>query len=366
MKKNAFKTIFTILFITLCCVGAANAQFGGLMKKAQDKIDQSKKKVDGNTNQTTNVSGGNNTTSAASDDARWDLFKCKAEYVGAVNEGKLRELVSYNVNNYYGNGGLIVFTKQPLTKENPTLADSVMTFKGGDPIYMTLVLPEAKELDDSINLSTGGDVITTVGDYQKQCEAGVFKNNIYVNYGLFDKRLPKLLKLDFQPADGKSEKYQQQIKFIAESLRKLKPGVHLVPIRISDNSGDVAAVGAFYYDNRDGNGNNLAIEAGLKQITMPASNGKFAALEKQILALGKPYYLRVVVTDNEWTPVRNEYSGVLTGRAITTVTAMKLENGGCRRETQSWMQDYDGRNYTTLHLNGFREQLDMAWENATK
>ncbi|MET0753573.1 MAG: hypothetical protein ABWZ66_09375, partial [Pyrinomonadaceae bacterium] len=363
---NAFKAIFTLLFITLCFVGAANAQFGDLMKKAQDKIDKSKKKVDEKTNQTNQSVSTGSTTNYNNEGARWDLFKCNPEYVGAVDENKLREIIEYNVAGDWGKGGLIVFTKQPLTKKNPTINDTVWTFKAGEPIYMNIVLPEARELDDAIALSTGGDVITTVGAYQKECQQGSFKNNIYVNYGRFDKSLPQVFALDFQPKGGVSAKYQQEIKNIAVALSQLKPGVHLVPIRISDNSGDIAAVGAFYYDNRDGSGNLEAIEAGKKAVTMPAANPKFAALERQIVGLTKGVYLRSVVTSSDWTPVRHEVTGVLIGRAIGVISALKLPDGTCRRETQTWVQDYDGRNYTNLHLDGFRDQMDMACENALK
>ena len=354
------------LFALFICAASANAQFGDLMNKVQKKVDEKTKKVNTSTNVNTN--GGDNTgnLNQTGDAARWDLFKCNPEYVGAVDENKLREIVQYNVSDY-GKGGLIVFTKQPLTKKNPTIADTVWTFKAGEPIYMNLVFPEAVEIDDyGANLSTGGDVITTVGDYRKECQQGSFKNTIYVDYGRFDKSLPQIFALDFQPKGGISAKYQQQIKSIAESLMKLKPGVHLVPIRIHSNGGSIAAVGAFYYDNRDGNGNLEAIEAGKKAVTMPASSGKFAALEKQILALGKGTYLRVVVTDNEWTPLRHEVTGVLIGRAISATTAMKNQNGTCYRETQTWVQNYDGRNYTNLHLDGFRDDMDMACENAAK
>lgn len=361
--QKSIAAILAVFIFTL----TASAQFGGLLKKAQDKVDKATKKVETTTNVNTNVGGNSGAqNNGGNEGARWDLFKCNPEYVGAVNENKLREMVEYNVNGDWGKGGLIVFTKQPLTKKNPTIADTVWTFKAGEPIYMNIVLPAALELDDAIGLSTDGNAITTVGDYQKQCQAGYFKNSLYVNYGRFDKSLPQVFALDFQPKGGTSAKYQQQIKGIAEVLLNLKPGVHLVPIRISGNGTDGAtSLGAFYYDNRDGKGGMEAIEAGRKAITMPAANPKFAAVERQIMALAKSY-VRVVITDRDWTPVRNELTGVLIGRAITAVTAMKLDDGTCRRETQSWLQDYNGSTYTGLRLDGFRDQLDMACENALK
>jgi hypothetical protein len=272
--------------------------------------------------------------------------------------------------NNYGNGGYIVFTKQPLNRTNPTLADSVMTFKAGEPIYMTVVMSEAREIDGyGANLSTGGDPVMTVGDYQKQCDTGTFKTSMYVDYGRFDKMLPKVFALDFQPADGKSVKYQKQIKYISETLRGLKPGVHIVPVRIGDNNSSMA-IGLFYYDNRDGRANDAAIKNAMAQIFMPKANPKFAAAEKQMVAelnkLPGGKALRAIVTDSDWTPLRNEYSGVLTGRAITAVMAVKTDDGGCFRETQSWGQDYNGSAYTNMHLIGTRERDDMLCENAMK
>ena len=45
---------------------------------------------------------------------------------------------------------------------------------------------------------------------------------------------------------------------------------------------------------------------------------------------------------------------------------MKNQNGTCYRETQTWVQNYNGSTYTNLHLDGFREETDMACENALK
>lgn len=371
MRAQKIIIAFIALFIFAT---AASAQFGDLMKKAQDKIDKSKKKVDDKTNQqtTTNINTGggnnNNRVNANNDDARWDLFKCKPQYSGSVNEAALREMVQYNVNNDYGNGGVIVFTKQPLNKPNATVADSVMTFKAGEPIYMNVVLKEALEIDSFGLYLQSQDTIVNVGD-TKQCASGSFKYSIQTDYGRFDKSMPQAFTLDFQPQGGKSAKYQKTIKLISEQLRELPAGMHIVPVRLYGNNGGVA-VGAFYYDTRDGKANSDAINNQIAQVFMPKANPKFASIERQMVAeLGKlpgGKVLRAVVTDSDWTPLRHEISGVLIGRAITAVLAVKVDDGTCFRETQSWTQDYNGNTYTNLRLTGTREREDMACENVSK
>ena len=359
--KNLLKSGIFAFIIAAAFAVNVNAQFGNILDKAKEKVDKK-------TNQTTNQSQTSNTNN---DDARWDLYKCKPEYVGAVNENKLREIIKYNMSNDWGNGGVVIFTKQPLTKSNPTLADSVMTFKAGEPIYMTVVMREALEIDSSgIFVSTSGDAVMTVGDYQKQCEQGYFKNTLYIEYGRFDKMLPQVFSLDFQPADGKSVKYQQQIKFIAQSLNNLKLGIHIIPVRLGSNS-ESLGVGMFYYDNREGKADDKIINNGLAQIKMPTANPKFATLEKQMVAElnklgGEGRALRAVVTDEDWTPLRNEYSGVLVGRVISATMAIKNGDGSCYQEKQTWTQDYNGSTYVNLRLNGTREAQDMACENVMK
>lgn len=310
----------------------------------------------GNNDDSTRVSP--RTTNPNNVDLSWTSFKCDPEFTGTVNEARLREMVLYNVKDY-GNGGLIIFTKQPLAKKNATLADSVMTFKAGEPIYMNVFMPEPSEHEMFLRLP--GDVIMTVGD-TKQCDKGAFKHSLYIDYGRFDK-LPQTFTLDFQPQGGKSAKHQQQVKGIAEILRALPPGIHIIPARLD------IAVGAFYYDNRDGQANDDAIKAGLAEVKMPAPAVRMPALEKQIITNwnskpGGSTALRVVLTDRDWSPLHNDY-GEIRGRYITAVMAKK-ENGKCFREIQLWAQNYNGSGYTGLFLEGSRDGEEMACENVLK
>lgn len=364
------KSIIAVFALFIFAV-TANAQFGDLINKAKSKVDKATQKADKNkpkTNQTTQQTTGDDNTQVSprktalnDDDLRWSSFKCVPEFTGTVNEANLRRMVQYNVNNDYGKGGLIVFTKQPLAKKNATIEDSVMTFKAGEPIYMNIVLKEPRQLDGyGTFLRIPSEVIMTVGD-TKQCEDGNYPHSLFVDYGRFA-QIPAAL--DFQPQGGKSAKYQQQIKSITEQLRALPPGVHIVPVRLDG----IPAVGAFYYDNRDGKANDEAIKTAIAEVKMPAPAVRMPALEKQIIANWNSdagsVALRVVLIDRDWSPLRNEL-GAIRGRYITAVMAKK-ENGRCFQITQLWAQNYTGSGYTGLYVEGSRGGEEMACENVMK
>ena len=367
MKRNTITTILALFLITLCA-GVSDAQFGDLLGKAKEKVTQKADKNKPKTNQTTptnttqptnnvNTQVSPSTNNPNNGDLGWTDFKCNPEFTGSVNEARLREMIQYNLNNDYGKGGLIVFTKQPLAKKNATLADSVMTFKAGEPIYMNIVLTEPRQLDGyGIFLRIPGETIATVGD--TKCENN---HSLYVDYERFD-QIPATL--DFLPQGGKSARSQRQVKSISEQLRALPPGVHIIPVRLDG----IPAVGAFYYDNRDGQGNDDAIKAAVAEVKMPASAVKMPALEKQIInswnSTPGSIALRVVLTDRDWSPLRYD-DGTPRGRYITTVLATR-QDGKCFREIQLWAQNYNGSGYTGLFMEGSRDREEMACENVLK
>lgn len=106
---------------------------------------------------------------------------------------------------------------------------------------------------------------------------------------------------------------------------------------------------------------------------MPAAEMKNAALEKQIMDLenstqgaGEARMIRVVITDKDWTPLRNEVTGVLIGRAITTTVAIKGSDGVCFQQPRTYTQNYNGKTYSGLRLDGTGRETEMACENAMK
>jgi hypothetical protein len=372
MKLHKLNISIITLFLLAFTVTPAHAQFGGLVNKARGKIDKAQPQGnqpvtptanDARTGQPPRSHNDNSTqapprtTSSSNRDLSWTQFKCDPEFTRMANEASLREMVLSNVQDF-GRGGLIVFSKQPLAKKNPTLADGVTTFKAGEPIYMNVVLPEAQDHENFLRLP--GDVIMTVGD-TKQCESGTYKHTLYIDYGRVG-NLPQTFTLDFQPQGGKSAKYQQQVKGISEVLRALPPGIHIIPVRLD------IALGAFYYDNRDGQANDDAIKAALADVRMPPPAVRMPALEKQIMSNWNSEsgstLLRVVFTDRGWSPLRHP-DNTIRGRYITAVVAKK-ENGKCVRQTQLWAQNYNGGSYSGLFLEGSQGGEEMACENAMK
>ena len=356
--QKSIIAIFALFIFAL----TANAQFGDLIQKAKDKVDKTTKKVPG-TNVNTN--GGQVSGQTGDESLRWDLALRNTNFTNSVNEGAMKQLIKNGMDGDYGKGGLLVFTKQPFGKKSATISDTVLRLSGGDSIYMTAFFADqfgSNDLDKNLELDIK---IISVGDV-KYAQTGYMADAMTINYGFYKGAATAVLPLDFLPNSGKSAKYQTQVGDIARTLRKLPKGVHIVQLRLFSNMNGANAVGAFYYDNSAGGG-DAAINETLKAVTMPAPVKRDAALEKGIVDLlngmGGGVALRVVITDRDWIPLRHEITGVLIGRIINTVVGIKLDDGTCFRENQSYAQDYNGRTYTGLRLNGTRLREDMACEN---
>lgn len=63
-------------------------------------------------------------------------------------------------------------------------------------------------------------------------------------------------------------------------------------------------------------------------------------------------YTKAKITSNDWTIVRNEWTGIILSRKIYMVLYGVWPDGKCRYTEFSFFQDYDGRNYqNTLKYN---------------
>jgi hypothetical protein len=380
MKTHRYSLSIIILFtLAFFAVAPAQAQFGGLLKKAKEKTKQVNASADTNTNtsatSTSNTSNNGGAPASASsrnngmqddESLRWDLALKNPDFTNSVDEAKMRRMVEGGVNSGQGNGGFIVFSNKPITKPSATLDDTMWTLKSSDPIYMTAFLNQPLDTSYSNNMLTLSGIIVTVGDTQA-ARGGMIRNTIYTVYRGGGKNGDKTLALDFLPAGGKSAKFQSNVGDIAGSLRQLPPGIHIVQLLLN-GSGNIG-VGAFYYDNRAGQGGGGAIDATLKSVTMPAPAMRNPQLEKEIAhyleSMGggsESRVLKVVIVDRGWTPVRNDY-GVVVGRAIGAVVAVKQGDGTCWRETHTYVTNTNG---SGLRLDGTRERMDMACENAQR
>ena len=353
------------LFALFAFAMTANAQFGDLMNKAKKKIDKTTKKV--NTGTPVNTNGGGQ-TNFGGEDLRWDLALKNTKFTGSVNEGAMKQLIKNGMDSDFGKGGLLVFTTQPFAKKSATINDTVLRINGKDSIYMTAFFADefgSDKMDNNLDLSIK---ILPVGDV-KYAQTGYLANTMTINYGFYKGAATSVLPLDFLPASGKSAKYQAQVGDIVRTLRKLPKGVHIVQLRLTSNMNGANAVGAFYYDNSAGDGTSL--DATLTAVKMPAAGMRNPALEKQIMDVenagpGESQMIRVVITDRDWTPLRHEATGVLIGRAITTTVAIKGGDGVCFQQSRTYTQNYNGKTYSGLRLDGTGRETEMACENAMK
>lgn len=357
------KSIIALLALFVFAA-SADAQFGDLMNKVKKQTGKTKKI---NTNVNTN-DGNQNSMQTNDESLRWDLALKNTNFTNSVNEGAMKQLIENGMDSNYGKGGLLVFTKQPFAKKSATINDTVLQFTGSDSIYLTAMLPETfgsdnmdKNLDLDIKILPVGDV--------KYAQTGYLANSMIVNYGYYNGAATDVLPLDFLPANGKSAKYQTQVGDIVRTMKKLPKGIHIVQLRLVSNMQGAAAVGAFYYDNSAGGGGTL--DATLAEVKMPVAGMKNPTLEKQIMSLenstqgaGEARMIRVVITDRDWTPRRHEVTGVLIGRAITTTVAIKGGDGVCFQQSRTYTQNYDGKSYSGLRLDGVGRETEMACENA--
>ena len=353
------------LFAVLVFAASTSAQFGDIMNKVQKKVDKTNKQVDSNTGNTQN-------RQMNDESLRWDLALKNTNFTGQVNDAAMRRMIQNGMNSDYGKGGLLVFTKQTFGKKSATLEDTNLHFTGADSIYLTAFLAEqfgADSMDKNLSLEIKA---LPVGDV-KYAQTGYLANSMEIYYGQYNGAATNVLPLDFLPAGGKSAKYQSQIADIARTLQKLPAGVHIVQLRLTSNMNGANAVGAFYYDNSAAGGGNGAINQARAGITMPAAGMKNPALEKQIMDLenagqgaGEAKMVRVVITDKDWTPLRHEVTGVLIGRAITATVAIKGSDGVCFQQSRTYTQNYNGKTYSNLRLDGTGRETEMACENVMK
>lgn len=341
----------------------ANAQFGDLMNKVQKKADKTTKQANINTNN-------QNSPQTNDESLRWDLALKNTNFTNQVNDQAMRQLIKNGMDSDYGKGGLLVFTKQPFGGKSAGVESTNLHFTGADSIYMTAFFTDQfgsdnmdKNLDLEIRIMPVGDV--------KYAPTGNPANWMTINYGFYNGAATSVLPLDFLPTNGKSAKYQSQTADIAHTLQKLPKGVHIVQLRLKSNMNGANAVGAFYYDTSAGAGGTSAIDNQRAGVMMPAAGMKNAALEKQIMDLenstqgaGEAKMVRVVITDKDWTPLRHEVTGVLIGRAITTTVAVKGGDGVCFQQSRTYTQNYNGKSYSGLRLDGVGRETEMACENA--
>lgn len=101
-----------------------------------------------------------------------------------------------------------------------------------------------------------------------------------------------------------------------------------------------------------------------KTMRMPSPGMVDANLSKQMLeayantnSKEKLVGLRAVITSRSFVTLRNELTGIIVGRGLGGVVAMKRPNGECFAASSYFEQEFDGQRYTNLRFVRF----STAW-----
>lgn len=359
----------SFIAIAAFCVLAltANAQFGDLINKAKKEVDKKTKQAGNETNVNTNVSGSGG---------------CNTARQSGTPIGN-QPLIEHTP----GCPNFIGLSKSPIDPKNLKAVQWATEFKAGDPIYGIIftngtigqwATPGAKnDAQLTLNLDAGtdagdetsyfGGVLATSAIIKVTPEN---QNQNYATFAFIPKPSAQMsgddiengyLFLDQVKKINKPAKLYASVKMIGWS-----PAPSLAPIVI-DLSGGTQSYLAMKGEFNKGMAKNL----GADKIMPPVAGSKNPQLENKIMTMQNAgrktqKVLRVIILDRDWSPVRHEVTGVLIGRAITTMVIYKDEEGVCQLEPSTYIEDYNGRTYTGLRLYGFKSEGIIACENVMK
>ncbi len=109
----------------------------------------------------------------------------------------------------------------------------------------------------------------------------------------------------------------------------------------------------------------------LEKMRMPKAVQSNHALETQMKNIWKEIYpdetpLRLVIIDKAWTIEKNEITGQIDYRWISTAIAVKRPDGDCYIYWISYKQDYAGGKYGELWKYGVGANERIKCENVNK
>ena len=362
------KSIIALFVVLVFAAASASAQFGDIMNKVQKKFDKTTRQVDTKTNVSTNGGG--------------KVGGCSAQRQSGPPIGN-QPIIEHTP----GCPNFIGLSKSPIDASNLKAVQWATEFKSGDPIYGIIFTngaigqwaqPGAKnDAQLTINLDAGtepgdensyfGGVLATSASIKVTPEN---QNQTWATFAFIPSPSAQLsgddiengyLFLDRIKQIDKPAKLYASVKMIGWS-----PAPSLAPI-VLDLSGGTQSYLAMKGEFNKG----MAKVLGADKIMPPAAKMKNPQLENKILAMQNAgrktqKVLRVIITDGDWSPVRHEVTGVLIGRAITMMVIYKDEEGVCRLEPSTYIEDYNGRTYTGLRLYGFKSEGIIACENVMK
>src|SRR3989339_150208 len=255
------------------------------------------------------------------------------------------------------NPGKIIFSNTPIEpgKENQSgLSD---TFSSTDNIWGIIYLNDSfKNLTQSNKYEVSQYIIVD--------------GNETARYSF--RMLPEKIEQTFLKTEiivPPAQAHTKGVKHYVRGFSGISAGMHDVKVamRIRD---DTVAVGSFTLDCHDGTEyikelNNDYETKTMKSLMLPKPVIRDAVLEADILNSLSDLpgtALKVVITDNGWTLIKN-LAGEPVFRTINTAIAFKKPEGNCSMVFISFRQDFDGKNFGKTHKYAIGNSYDIPCKN---
>lgn len=370
MKSRKLNISILILFILAFSAITANAQFGGLIKKAKDKAKQAGATSETNTPQTPQATGSNQSSQSGDNNSSGNSNSDSAHRSGALKPGE---------------AGFIGLSKKPVDPKNLGAAQFTTSFANGDPIYGIVFFE--KPLSAYLSVSNYNTMTKdmVIGGFDENKATGATKHyttstnlstRIFVTPEMMNQKWATFAvfpdpKSNFSQSEGFSG-YSNVHNFIEANYTEAK--MYDLALTFKDANNDVAAQlqnisidfsnKAPYLALKSAYGKTQAAEmnktAGNNE--MPKAEMHNAALEQQMFALlqkaadGK--VLKIVIVSPEWQIHRNEITGVIENRYLVTQNVVKKPEGYCSTQTVYFRQNYNGSGYGRTYVGNFFGQSD--------
>ncbi len=263
MKSRKFSISILILFILAFSAVTANAQFGGLIKKAKEKAKQAGVSTESNADTNNNTTNTTNTSqpteprrdSNSRDDARPNNSQSIVSEPTApagdppgpadgssfgVRSGNARVVNGYEVPT---NPNRVIFSKTPISPTNAAARQTtVRHFYAGEPIYALA------RMKDELNPTSSWSVAMFVDDKRIVFE--------YLDERSRGNVADHVVPIEIVPATPADTKNAFISYLLVSALNSYSPGVHKVWIRVGVPRSSIeqsnVSEGIFYLDNRKG------------------------------------------------------------------------------------------------------------------
>ena len=364
-------TLLAFLFITT----SAEAQLGGLIKKAKDKTTETKQEkpppaqtpASGNTQTSSGTTTKTETTPAQQAVKKEEAPPAERKVLwpeGSVYWVKPDAPTPLH-EKYVGQ---IVFSSQQLTPENTKESMFKTSFNIDEPIYGRVYI--ATSVKNYVLYSGMGTGETGWENNDGECSLQYTVDNdpkVYVlkNYRRQGDSKSWITWQYFICARGEDAEFNQA-DFIAR-MNALSDGEHTIKFKLWGGGiagrSSISPIATAELKINKLPGKKMSLGRGWSMFKAGMTN---PALEKQMVEVmkekasndgWKETFSKARIIDKDWYTVRNEYTGIITGRTINAVVYAKWPDGHCTAQEFNFYQEWNGSAWSkVLQFNGVGNQ----------